>query len=174
MDVDQIAVHDSWWRQIPGGGDVHYEPEEPADGRWQRGEIVEALYFADTPETAWAEWYRFLSEAMLPPAHALPRDLWEWRIDVERIADLSDERKLTDAGLPPPIPGRSQWPAYQLVGTQLWQEGYRGLLAPSAARPERGLVLCLFRTNRIEDGAEPLPPPRHHPSPPLVPTGLRT
>jgi RES domain-containing protein len=174
MEVEWIGVHGSWWRQIPGGGDVHYEPEEPADGRWQQGEIVEALYFADSPETAWAEWYRFLSEAGMPPERGLPRDLWEWRIEVEEIADLSDASKLEDIGLPPPLPGRMQWPAYQLRGMQLWREGCRGIVAPSAARPELGLVLCLFRSKRVEDGTEPLPPPKHYPVPPLVPRGLRT
>ena len=174
MDVERIGAHGSWWRQIPGGGDVHYEPDEPADGRWQQGDVVEALYFADSEETAWAEWYRYLSEAMLPPHHALPRDLWEWRIDVGEIADLSDTRKLEDAGLPPPRPGRLQWPAYQLVGMRLWREGCRGILSPSAARPTQGLVLCVFRTQRVEEGTEPIPPPRHYPVPPLVPPGLRT
>jgi RES domain-containing protein len=174
MEVERIGVDGSWWRQIPGGGDAHYEPATPADGRWQRGEIIEGLYFADSEATAWAEWYRYLSEAMVPPEQALPRDLWEWRIDVEQIADLSDAEKLSDAGLPPPLPGRAQWPAYQLVGTRLWQEGCRGILAPSAARPDDGAVLCIFRSKRIEDGTEPVPPPRSYPDPPLVPPGLRT
>jgi RES domain-containing protein len=174
MEAERIGVHGSWWRQIPGSGDVHYQPEEPADGRWQRGEEIEGLYFADSPETAWAEWYRYLSEAMLPPERALPRDLWEWRIGVEEVADLSDDGKLEDAGLPPPEPGRSQWPDYQRVGIRLWREGCRGILSPSAARPDSGLVLCIFRTERVEPGTEPLPPPQQHSTPPLVPPGLRT
>jgi RES domain-containing protein len=173
MDIDRIAVDGCWWRHIPADGDVHYEPDEPADGRWQLGEIVEALYFADARETAWAEWYRYLSEAVLPPDQGLPRDLWEWKIDLERVADLSSDDKLKAAGLPPPRPGRSQWPAYQVVGARLWREGCRAILAPSAARPS-ALVLCVFRTERIEDGTTPVPPPTTHAVAPLVPRGLRT
>jgi RES domain-containing protein len=174
MEVERVGVRGSWWRQIPGGGDVFYEPEEPADGRWQRGEIVEGLYFADSEQTAWAEWYRFLAETGLPPDQALPRDLWEWRIDVADIADLSDTGKLAAVGLARPRPGWREWPSCQLVGTTLWQEGCRGVLAPSAARPDRGLVLCVFRTKHHEDGTEPVPPPKNYAVPPLVPRGMST
>jgi RES domain-containing protein len=173
MGIERVGVDGSWWRQIPGGGDVHYEPDEPADGRWQRGDIVGALYFADSPETAWAEWYRYLSEVALPPDRALPRDLWKWTIDLEDVADLSTDGKLATAGLEPPRPGRLQWPAYQVLGGGLWQEGCRGILAPSAARPG-GRSLCVFRTERIEVGTAPVPPPTSYVVPPLVPRGLRT
>jgi hypothetical protein len=30
--------------------------------------VVEAVYLADCEATAWAEWYRALAEAALPPA----------------------------------------------------------------------------------------------------------
>jgi hypothetical protein len=43
--------------------------------RWQHGDVVEGWYFADTPETVWAEWYRWLAEAGLPPMQTLPREL---------------------------------------------------------------------------------------------------
>jgi RES domain-containing protein len=174
MEVARVGVRGTWWRQIPGGGDVFYEPEEPADGRWQRGEIIEGLYFADSEGTAWAEWYRFLAEAGLPPNQALPRDLWKWRIDLADVADLSSADKLAAAGLAAPRPGRRDWPSCQLASMALWQEGCRGVLAPSAARPESGLVLCVFRNRRHEEGTEPVPPPTSYAVPPLVPLGLRT
>ena len=34
-----------------------------------------------------------------------------------------------------PTPNRRSWPAFQTVGEQLLRDGWRGLLAPSAARP---------------------------------------
>lgn len=173
MRVDPISVRGSWWRQIPVGGDVHYQPDEPDDGRWQRGDIVAGLYFADSPETAWAEWYRYLAEALIPPIQALPRDLWEWRIDLDEVGDLSDVDKLTGVDLPPPRPGRAQWPAYQVLGARLWQEGFRAVVAPSAARAE-GSILCAFRTTRIVEGTAPVPPPRTYAAPPLVPRGMST
>lgn len=55
MDVDAIAVAEIWWRQTPHGGDPLFRADPPSDGRWQRGETVGALYFADCEQTAWAE-----------------------------------------------------------------------------------------------------------------------
>jgi hypothetical protein len=41
---------------------VFHQPDHPADGRWQRGDVVEALYVAPSEAAMWAEWYRFLTE----------------------------------------------------------------------------------------------------------------
>ena len=87
-------------RRWPGRGSGTCRPAStrttgrphPADNRWQRGEVVDALYFADSEETVWAEWYRFLAEAGLPPRQALPRDLWRWRIELPEVADLQRRR----------------------------------------------------------------------------------
>ncbi|MHB2024808.1 MAG: hypothetical protein ACYCO3_16065 [Mycobacteriales bacterium] len=38
------------------------------------------MYFAEDEACVWAEWYRHLAEAAVPPASALPRDLWRWLI----------------------------------------------------------------------------------------------
>lgn len=172
MNVDPAGLDGEWWRHIPAGGDVLYEPEEPADNRWQRGSVVSALYFGDSPETVWAEWYRFLAEAGIPPMAGMPRDLWRWAIDL-RVADLSDTARLARVGLPVPKPGRLQWPLFQEVGEALWREGWSGLLAPSASRPD-SLILCVFREARDIDGATPVPPPTLHEVPPPPPTGMTT
>lgn len=101
MDVDETHIAGRWWRQIPAGADVHYQPPDPPSARWQRGEEVEGLYFADSAATAWAEWYRYLAEAGVPPMHALPRDLWTWEISLPRVVNLSDIDRLARVGLPP-------------------------------------------------------------------------
>lgn len=173
MDVDESSVSGVWLRQIPAGGDVLFEPPDPADNRWQRGSVVEALYFADSEETVWAEWYRVLAEAGLPPRHGMPKDLWRWEISLPRVADLSDDDRLERVGLPKLAPTRRQWPAFQPVGQQLFEDGWPALVAASAARPE-GRVLCVFRTARKVPGTEPIPPPTTVDEPPVVPTGLRT
>lgn len=54
MDVDSIALAGTWFRQIPAGGDPLYQPVDPADYRWQRGTVVDALYLAESGATAWA------------------------------------------------------------------------------------------------------------------------
>jgi hypothetical protein len=162
-----------WWRHVPAGSDVYLEPPDPADNRWQRGAIVEALYFADSEATAWAEWYRYLAEAGVAPHQGLPRDLWRWEISLSEIADLSNEDRLARVGLPALQPARLQWPAFQAVGESLHREGWPALLSASAARPI-GQTLCVFRASREVPGTRPLPPPTTVTRAPAVPTGMRT
>lgn len=133
---------------------------------------MDALYLADAEPTVWAEWYRHLAERGLTPLSHLPRDLWRYRVAAKGVANLGEEARLHRVGLPPPAPGRKTWPPYQRIGEQLWRDGWPGLLAPSAARPE-GRVLCLF----VRAGEVPVKPsgrPRVVREPPVPPTGMRT
>src|SRR6185503_10362530 len=134
------AVDGSWWRQIGPGRDPLSRPDPPPDGRWQRGEVTDALYFGDTQETVWAEFLRHLAEAAIPPEQANPRDLWERRLSLGNLADLRTPERLADIGLSMPSPSRKEWPAFQRAGERLHGEGYNGLIAPSAAIG-KGLVL---------------------------------
>jgi hypothetical protein len=174
LDVDSTSVSGTWWRHVPAGTDVLARPDDPANGRWQRGSVVEALFLADSPETAWAEWYRYLAEAGLQPEHGLPRDLWRWEISLADVADLRGDAALHRVGLRALRPTRSDWPSFQNVGETLFGEGWPALVAPSAARPNGGQVLCVFRTAKEVPGAEPIPPPEAYEKAPTVPRGLRT
>jgi RES domain-containing protein len=147
--------------------------DPPPDSRWQRGAAVDAVYLADEPDTAWAEWYRHLAEVGVPPQMQMPRDLWAWAVNVE-VADLSDTARLARLGLPVPRPGRRSWHDFQDAGEALYEEGWSGLLAPSAARPEH-LVVCLVHSPAAGiSGAEPLPPPTRVTQVPRPPTGMTT
>jgi RES domain-containing protein len=172
LDVTAVAVRGRWVKHTSPGSPPLPEREPPPDNRWQRGDVVDALYLADSEETAWAEWYRHLAERMIPPLAQMPRELWTWRVDID-VADLSTPKHLAGVGLNSPTPGRGSWHVYQTIGEQLSKEGWMGLLAPSAARPS-GNVLCLFRDQSGVRGARPLPPPRRITEPPQPPTGLRT
>ncbi len=173
MTVEAIDVHSVWWRQVPFGSDPLFRAEPPSDGRWQRGEVVGALYFADSEETAWAEWYRALAEFAIPPDRQMPRDLWRWRIDVEDVADLSTPEALQEVRLSPPRPTQSEWPGFQNVGERLWREGYAGVLGLSASRPA-SLVLCMFRSADEPNGVVPVRPPTTYRRAPAPPTGMTT
>lgn len=72
-----------------------------------------------------------------------------------------------------PRPGRATWEPFQAVGEQLHREGCRGVLYPSAARPDHN-ALCLFRGEILIQGAEPARPPIVRRDPPPLPRGLRT
>jgi hypothetical protein len=62
-----LAVRGRWIKHTYPGSPPLPEREPPPDNRWQRGDVVDALYLADTEATAWAEWYRHLAERMIPP-----------------------------------------------------------------------------------------------------------
>lgn len=170
---DRIAVVGTFYRHLPGKGDPLWRASPPRDGRWQRGETVEGFYIADEPETAWAEWYRSLAELALRPETALPRDLWRLEVRVDDVAALTTEEKLRAVGLELPRPDRRSWSPYQDVGERLFREGYRGVLAPSAARPTHR-TLCLFRTQPGIPGIAPIRPPETVREAPAPPRGLRT
>ena len=154
LQVAARAVEGVWVRHVPHRADLLGRASVPADGRWQRGEVVPGLYLADSIETATAEWYRSLAEWGLAPQDHVPYDHHEWRLDL-RLADLSDAERLRGVGLPAPLPDRRTWPAFQRVGEQLWREGWAGLLAPSAARPE-AFVACVFAPSWPPAGCEAL------------------
>ena len=172
LSVAAVVVRGRWFKHAYPGSPPLPEREPAPDNRWQRGDVVDALYLADSNETAWAEWYRHLAERMIPPLAQMPRELWTWRVRVE-VADLSTAERLADVGLHPPTPDGASWPAYQRIGERLARDGWAGLVAPSAARPA-GKVLCLFRDAQGVRGAHPIPPPVAIRAPPPPPTGLRT
>jgi RES domain-containing protein len=105
--------------------------------------------------------------------YQLPRDVWRYEVPRLDVANLTTADRLARVGLSPPTPGRKSWPPYQEVGETLWKEGWHGLLAPSAARPD-GVVLCLFVEEPAISPAKPVPPPRIVTAPPVPPTGMRT
>jgi RES domain-containing protein len=162
-----------WLRHTSYGRDPRIRPAPAPNSRWQRGTVVDALYLADREATMWAEWYRSLAELGVPPTHQLPRAVWRYRITALEVADLTDEGRLGRVGLTPPAPGRKTWRPYQSVGEQLWREGWLGLLAPSAARPE-GHVLCIFVESTSALPVRLFGRPRVVSEPPAPPTGMRT
>lgn len=174
IDVDPVPARGIWYRHVPHRGSVWWQSDPPPDGRWQHGSVIAGLYLADSRETAWAEWYRRLAELGLRPERQLPRDLWRFRVDLEAIADLSNKARLARVGLSRPRPFQRDWPAFQAVGEELHAEGWKGILAPSAARPEGGRILCLFRHGRTVEGVRPVPPAAIYRRPPVPPTGMRT
>jgi RES domain-containing protein len=165
--IDAVHVSGEWVRHAPHRSDLLGRSAIAADGRWQRGDQVPGLYLADDATTAVAEWYRFLAELGMPPARGVPHDHHVWRLGLD-VADLSTARQLAGVGLTPPRPGTATWGAYQELGEMLWRDGWAGLIAPSAARPE-GRVVCIFADRWPPEGCTPLrteeitetpPPPR--------------
>ncbi len=175
LPVASVPVSGTWLRHTPAGAGPLDRPPAPADGRWQRGAVVEGVYLAAEQDTVWAEWYRWLSEHEVEPLRSLSRDLWRYRASLRSVADLTGVETLAALGLPALQPARDQWPAFQSVGERLHAAGSEGLLYRSAARPE-GVCLCVFRVSPAAAARrlEPLPPPQRVDRPPAPPRGLRT
>lgn len=173
LDVDSASVEGAWVRHVPADVDPALRPYPPGDNRWQRGRIVDALYLADSASGAWAEWYRHLAEASIPPNFALPRDLWRYEVQTMKVADLSRPDLLARVGLTPPRPGRGSWASCQAVGERLHDEGWRGLLAPSAARPD-SRVLVVFLPEGTIPGELVATGYTRIAEPPAPPTGMQT
>ncbi len=152
--IDPRTVKGTWIRHVPHGAELLGRADTPTDGRSQLGEIVPALYLADTIATATAEWYRSLAELGLSPQDHIPYDHHRWHVDLE-LADLSDIERLHSVKPDPPRPSRSTWHACQRVGQLLWREGWAGPIAPSAARPG-SLIACVFAADWPPTGCTPL------------------
>lgn len=163
-----------WWRiGRPRTNPLVWTPE-PADGRWQRGDVIRALYLADSAETAWAEWYRHSAELGVPPQTRLPRDLWRFTVDLADVANLTAAGVVAALGVETLTPTRRQWPQTQPIGEACWMAGRRGVLAPSAAHGG-GRVLAVFREKAGPiAGVTPIRPARRYSELPPLPTGLRT
>lgn len=169
--VDLTAVGGRWLRHVPAGADPQSRPLPPADNRWQRGDVVDALYLCDEADCVWAEWYRHLAERGLPPHVSLPRDLWTYEIEALQAVDLRTPEQLARVGLPVPAPGRRGWPRFQAVGEQLHAAGHAGIITASAARP-RSVVLAVFLP--APETVRPVGRPRRVDRVPAPPTGMRT
>lgn len=137
------------------------------------GAVVRGFYLADSEETAWAEWYRHSSELGVPPATRMPRDTWKIAVNVTDIADLTAPGELASHGIAELLPTRRQWTQAQAAGEACYRDGFRGRVAPSAARAS-GRVLTIFRPLPGLPGLRAVPPPRHYTDLPPLPRGLRT
>jgi hypothetical protein len=130
LAVTAIAVRGRWFKHTYPGSSPLPERDPPPDNRWQRGDVVDALYLADSEETAWAEWYRHLAERAIPPLAQMPREMWTWQVDVE-VADLSTDEKLAAVGLPRPSPVAALGPHTKMSVSDSQQRAGQDCLHPA-------------------------------------------
>jgi RES domain-containing protein len=167
-DVAWVPVDGTWARHTAPG--IRAVEAHSGGSRWlvpgRRG-----LYLADGEATAWAELYRALAESQRGPLGAMPREIHQVAVRLDRVADLSAERSRRALGLPRIRPTEKQWPVFQAVGQRLAAEGAQGVLYASAAGA-RSRCLCVLETGL--SGLAAVGGPVRVIAPPRLPRGLRT
>jgi hypothetical protein len=113
-----------------------------------------------------------LQNAGCRPRAPSPTTNHVWQLKLQ-LADLSTPERLARLNLETPRPGRSTWAPFQAAGEQLFREGFAGLLAPSASRPQ-SLITCIFDLGAWPpDGCRPIGAIEINEAPP-PPTGMTT
>ncbi len=120
-----------------------------AGGRWNPPLSFPAMYFANSSDTAVAEAYRRIVDAVdgpLPPSSVILR-LWTVEVNCTELLDLRSRGArisvgISDAQLYTKV---NDYAPCQRVGSIAHQLGLHGLLAPSSTRV--GEVLVLFERN---------------------------
>lgn len=170
-ETPHVPVKGVWVRHVLAGVDG-LTPGRGGNGGRFHPPGAQALYLADSEETAWAEWYRWLAEWHQFPADHLPRDLYSIAVDLQRVVDLSTAATRKAAGLPQRMrPSSRQWAAFQAAGHEFARGGAQGVLYSSSARG-RSRCLCVFAAGLscVQAEGEPLKVI----APPPPPRGMRT
>ena len=169
--ITHVPVTGTWIRHVPAGIPGLAVSRGGSGGRLHTPGAA-AIYLADSEQTAWAEWYRYLAERGKAPNEDLPRDLYRIAVDLSAVVDLSSAAKRKEAGVPARMrPTRAQWPAFQPTAERLAAAGAPGVLYSSAART-RSLCLCVFEAGL--GGLNIEGDPVRVIAPPPPPRGLRT
>jgi RES domain-containing protein len=115
------------------------------DGRWHRhAPRLSVQYWSYSPTTAWAEMLRNTGVREPEDVLEMRSRIWAGRIEFTQIANLTDVAWLNWLDLDPEQLIADDRAACQDAAEHLIRCGASGLIAPSAAMPDR-LNLVLFR-----------------------------
>lgn len=110
-------------------------PVQP-NGRWHRRGEHYAQYMALSAAGAWAELIRYFSLRTPESVVEQRRSLWQAYVALDDVADLSSFDQWAECGLDPKTAVADDLAGCQDLAAWLHGEGYRGVLAPSAALPD--------------------------------------
>jgi RES domain-containing protein len=141
------------WRHLPSGAHpLHARYILYASGRWNRALEYGCLYTALTPEGARAEYEKYRTRAQ-GPGSGKPRDLVSIEVTATPVLDLTDETVRTWLGVTlSSLIGDEEADLESCRSIADWarSEGYRAILAPSAAR-EGERVLAIYIEGPVRD-----------------------
>lgn len=110
-------------------------------GRYNPPGSHPTLYLCTTRECVVAEASHAAERQALAIADLLPREFYRYCVDLSRVLDLTDEptRRVLAVDLPE-LTG--DWKTTQAIGLAAYEEGFHGILSPSALGVDR--VLAVF------------------------------
>lgn len=111
-------------------------------GRFNPPESFPVLYLCLDRPCAVAELRRLGRRAVVGVDGLLPRRLYRYELDLERVLDLTDAGVLEDLGTTPEALTADDWSFCQEIGVASHAQGDQGILCPSATGT--GTVLAAF------------------------------
>jgi hypothetical protein len=103
--------------------------------RWNRARQDATQYTSLTPEGSWAELIRAERLLSTDELRLVSMTMWALQIHETNLADYSTFEKAYDAGFPPEALVDEDYERCQVEAERLRGQGFRGVLAPSAALP---------------------------------------
>jgi RES domain-containing protein len=142
--------------------------------RWNRAREDPTQYLSLTPEGSWAELIRAERLRTAADLHLVSMPLWVLRIRETNLADYSTFELAEAAGFPPAALVSEDYERCEAEAERLRRQGFRGVLAPSAALPgavnltlfgrrlavpwdypESGLMASFVRSKQLAVGRPP-------------------
>jgi RES domain-containing protein len=103
--------------------------------RWNQTGESPTQYLSLTTDGAWAELIRAEDLRTVEEMRLIDMPMWVLRVRETRIADYGTFEKAATAGFPPDALTDEDHGRCRVEGARLRAEGFRGVLAPSAALP---------------------------------------
>lgn len=104
-------------------------------GRWHRAGGGPTQYLSTTVEGAWAELIRAAEISSEPEVALVRMPMWVAQVNLQRLADYGTFERAAAAGFPPDALVDDDYSRCQDEGQRLREEGFQGVLSPSAALP---------------------------------------
>lgn len=151
MEVDSSRVAgaplvpfagDCWRHLSPRHDPLSGEGARMAGGRFNPPASFPVLYICRTRSCAVAELRRFGDRQIIGVEGLLPRYLYRYAIELDRVLDLTDDNVRAGIGVGLDVLTGADWTACQQLGTTAQGLGVQAILSPSATGVDE--ILAVF------------------------------
>lgn len=128
--------------QAPGFDPTSGEGARRAGGRFNPPHSFPVVYLCTTHPCVKAELTRQAERQRIAMADLLPREVWEVRVALEKVLDLTDTTVLGELGLAPDALVRDSHELTREIGEAAYEQGFQAIRSPSATGVDD--VLAVF------------------------------